>query len=72
MDEKTGVNYNAVVPRMLNENQSADEVESASQAELEDMATNGFQKSFGDLYKPWQKCVVTQGSYFEGGCVSAV
>ncbi|GFS57971.1 hypothetical protein TNCV_3124611 [Trichonephila clavipes] len=54
-----------IVPRMLNEGQSADEVKSASQAELKDMAKNGFQKCFEDLYKPWQKCVVTQRSYFK-------
>ncbi|GFT33711.1 hypothetical protein TNCV_4382371 [Trichonephila clavipes] len=53
-----------IVPRMLNEDQSTDEVKSASQAELKGMAKNGFQKCFDDLYKSWQKCVVTQGSYF--------
>ncbi|GFS49699.1 hypothetical protein TNCV_4344131 [Trichonephila clavipes] len=36
-----------------------------------DMAENGFQKCFDDLHKRWQKCVVAQGSYFEGGCVPA-
>ncbi|GFX74579.1 hypothetical protein TNCV_1157961 [Trichonephila clavipes] len=33
-----------IVIRMLNENQSVDEVKSASQAELKDMTKNGFQK----------------------------
>ncbi|GFU80949.1 hypothetical protein TNCV_1276951 [Trichonephila clavipes] len=47
------------------------EVESALLAELEDLAKNGFQKYFDVLYRRWQKCVVAQGSYFEGGCVSA-
>ncbi|GFV65033.1 transposable element Tc3 transposase [Trichonephila clavipes] len=39
-----------IVPRMLND-QSADEVKSASQAELKDMAKIGFQKCFVDLYE---------------------
>ncbi|GFX33880.1 hypothetical protein TNCV_3962891 [Trichonephila clavipes] len=59
-------------PRRLSEDQSADEVKSASQAELKNMAKNGYQKCFDGLYKPWQKFIVAQGSYFEGGCVSAV
>ncbi|GFW08803.1 HTH_48 domain-containing protein [Trichonephila clavipes] len=46
---------------------SADEVKSASQAVLKDMAKNGLQKRFSDLYKRWQKCIVAQGSYFEKG-----
>ncbi|GFV44786.1 hypothetical protein TNCV_563371 [Trichonephila clavipes] len=61
-----------IIPRMKNEDQSADEVKDASQAESNDMAKNEFQKCFDDLYKPWQKCVVIQGSYFEERCVSAV
>ncbi|GFX16289.1 hypothetical protein TNCV_4705421 [Trichonephila clavipes] len=40
-----------IIPHMLNEDQSADEVESALQAELKCMAKNGFQKCFDDLYK---------------------
>ncbi|GFU81588.1 hypothetical protein TNCV_4927191 [Trichonephila clavipes] len=39
-------------------------------AELKNMAKNGFQKYFDDIYKPWHLCVVTQGSYFNGACVS--
>ncbi|GFV41718.1 hypothetical protein TNCV_3628691 [Trichonephila clavipes] len=50
--------------------QSANEVKSAPQAELKDMTKNGFQKSFDEFYKRWQKCAVAQGSYLEGGCVS--
>ncbi|GFX76956.1 hypothetical protein TNCV_2258191 [Trichonephila clavipes] len=61
-----------IVRRVLNEDKSADEVKSASQAELKDMAKIGFQKCCDDLYKQWQKCVVLQESYFEGGCVSTV
>ncbi|GFW82878.1 hypothetical protein TNCV_3494481 [Trichonephila clavipes] len=61
-----------IVPSMLNEDSSADLVKSASLAELKDMAKNGFQKCFDNFYKPWQKCVVTQGSYFEEECVSEV
>ncbi|GFW02084.1 uncharacterized protein TNCV_4854241 [Trichonephila clavipes] len=38
--------------------QSADEIKSASQAELKDMAKNGYQKCFDDRYKRWNKCVV--------------
>ncbi|GFX37718.1 hypothetical protein TNCV_1261551 [Trichonephila clavipes] len=56
------------VSAVVRRTQSADEVKSASQAELKYMAKNGFQN---DLYKPWQKCVATQGSYVEGECVSA-
>ncbi|GFV51746.1 hypothetical protein TNCV_1321021 [Trichonephila clavipes] len=52
--------------------QSADEVKSGSLAELKDMVKNGFQKCFDKLYKLWQKCAVAHGSYFEGGCVSAI
>ncbi|GFW74868.1 hypothetical protein TNCV_2677381 [Trichonephila clavipes] len=40
---------------MLKEDHSANEAKRASQAELKDMAKNGFQKCFDDLYKPWQK-----------------
>ncbi|GFV92669.1 uncharacterized protein TNCV_1375201 [Trichonephila clavipes] len=59
-----------IVPRMLNEDQSKNEVKNTSQAELNDMAENGFQKYFDDLSKPWQKCVVTQGDL--SGCGSLV
>ncbi|GFV49130.1 hypothetical protein TNCV_236641 [Trichonephila clavipes] len=41
-----------IVPRMLDEDQFANEVKSASQAELKDMTKNGFQKCFDDLYMP--------------------
>ncbi|GFW61257.1 hypothetical protein TNCV_3377721 [Trichonephila clavipes] len=51
--------------------QSTDEVKSASQAELKDMAKNGFRKCFDEFYKRSQKCTVVQESYFEEGCVSA-
>ncbi|GFV14973.1 hypothetical protein TNCV_1223051 [Trichonephila clavipes] len=61
-----------VVPRMLNEDQSADEVKSASQAELKNKAKNRLLKCFNDLCKPWQKFAVPQGFYSEGGKVSAV
>ncbi|GFU55427.1 hypothetical protein TNCV_2550161 [Trichonephila clavipes] len=40
--------------------------------EVKDMAKNEFLKSFDGLYKPLQKCVATQRSYFEGGHVSEV
>ncbi|GFV71064.1 hypothetical protein TNCV_3703861 [Trichonephila clavipes] len=52
--------------------QSADEIKSDSQAESKDMAKNGFQKCFENLCKLWNKCVVAQGSYFQGGTVSVV
>ncbi|GFW36589.1 hypothetical protein TNCV_1955891 [Trichonephila clavipes] len=52
--------------------QFADEIKSASQAELKDTAKNRFQKSFNDLYKRWQKCVVAQRSYLKEGCVSVI
>ncbi|GFU60466.1 hypothetical protein TNCV_2704431 [Trichonephila clavipes] len=38
-------------------------------AELKDMAKNGFHKCLDELCKTWQKCTVAQGSYFEGECV---
>ncbi|GFX77589.1 hypothetical protein TNCV_1752001 [Trichonephila clavipes] len=38
------------------------EVKNASQAEFKDMARNGFQKCFDEIYKQWQKCAVAQGS----------
>ncbi|GFV06267.1 hypothetical protein TNCV_3667661 [Trichonephila clavipes] len=41
-----------IVSRVLDEDQFANEVKSASQAELKDMAKNGFQKCFDDLYMP--------------------
>ncbi|GFT34042.1 hypothetical protein TNCV_4384891 [Trichonephila clavipes] len=41
--------------------QCADEVKSASQAELKDIG-----------WKSDGKCLVAQGSHFEGGCVSAI
>ncbi|GFX61370.1 hypothetical protein TNCV_4894141 [Trichonephila clavipes] len=40
-----------IVSRMLNNDQSADEVNSESQAELKDMTKNEFHKYFKDLYK---------------------
>ncbi|GFV15170.1 hypothetical protein TNCV_4650021 [Trichonephila clavipes] len=43
---------------MLNEDQNADEVKSASQIELKNMAKNGYQKCFNELYKSWKNCVV--------------
>ncbi|GFW27121.1 hypothetical protein TNCV_93471 [Trichonephila clavipes] len=46
--------------------QFADEIKSTSQAELNDMAKNVFQKCFDDLHKR-QNCVVVQESYFKGG-----
>ncbi|GFU02934.1 hypothetical protein TNCV_2209091 [Trichonephila clavipes] len=54
-----------IVFRMLNEDQSEDEVKSVSQGELNDIAKNGSQKCLDDLDKPWQKCVVTPRAYFE-------
>ncbi|GFY36601.1 hypothetical protein TNCV_28061 [Trichonephila clavipes] len=54
-----------ITSRMLNVDQSVDVVKSISQVELKDRAKKGFKKCFDELYKPWQKCVVTQGSYFE-------
>ncbi|GFU35679.1 hypothetical protein TNCV_2099611 [Trichonephila clavipes] len=69
-----GINFHRVcqhiVPRMLNEDQSTHEVKSASQIELMNITKIGFQICFDDLYKPLKKCIVTQGSYFEGGCIS--
>ncbi|GFV61910.1 hypothetical protein TNCV_4107141 [Trichonephila clavipes] len=61
-----------IVSLILNEDQSANEVKSASQVEFENMDKNRFQKCFDDFYKPWQKYVFTRASYFEGGCVSVV
>ncbi|GFX25320.1 hypothetical protein TNCV_1274801 [Trichonephila clavipes] len=43
-----------IVPRKLNEDQSAEEVKSASQAELKDMAKNRFHICFHGLYKSWK------------------
>ncbi|GFW40117.1 hypothetical protein TNCV_5118001 [Trichonephila clavipes] len=42
-----------IVPRMLNEDQSAEEIKSAPQVELRNIAKNGFQKCFDDLYRQW-------------------
>ncbi|GFY34097.1 hypothetical protein TNCV_4983001 [Trichonephila clavipes] len=47
---------------------SSDEVKVTSLEALREVAKNGFQK----LYKRWQKCIVTQGDYFEGGCTSVL
>ncbi|GFT81407.1 hypothetical protein TNCV_3672861 [Trichonephila clavipes] len=44
--------YQHIVSRMLNADQSADEVKRSSLAELKDMTKNGCQKYFDDLYKP--------------------
>ncbi|GFV44790.1 hypothetical protein TNCV_563411 [Trichonephila clavipes] len=49
---------------MLND-QSADEVKSASQAELKDMVKNGFQKCFDGLYTRWQNISDVQKVEFE-------
>ncbi|GFU77427.1 hypothetical protein TNCV_3498011 [Trichonephila clavipes] len=38
--------------------QATSEAKSASQAELKDIAKNGFQKCFDDLYKPLQKLLL--------------
>ncbi|GFV76350.1 hypothetical protein TNCV_4413291 [Trichonephila clavipes] len=64
--------FQHIAPHILNEDPSAGEAKGASQVDLKDIAEKGFQKCFDYLYKPWQKCVVAQGSYFEGGCVSTV
>ncbi|GFX23118.1 hypothetical protein TNCV_2932821 [Trichonephila clavipes] len=40
-----------VTLKVVDSPQSADEINSASQAKLKDMAKNGFQKCFDDLYK---------------------
>ncbi|GFV94988.1 hypothetical protein TNCV_1029861 [Trichonephila clavipes] len=40
-----------IVPRMLNEDQSEDEIKSGSQVELMAMDKNGFQKCFDNFYK---------------------
>ncbi|GFU94013.1 hypothetical protein TNCV_2391021 [Trichonephila clavipes] len=40
-----------IIPCMLSEDQSVDEINSASQAVLKDRDKNGFQKCFDDLYK---------------------
>ncbi|GFY34557.1 mariner Mos1 transposase [Trichonephila clavipes] len=45
---------------------SADEVKVASLEALREVTKNSFQK----LHELWQKCIVTQGNYFEGGCAS--
>ncbi|GFU80064.1 hypothetical protein TNCV_579441 [Trichonephila clavipes] len=47
---------------------SSDEVKGASQEALLEIAKNGFQK----LYERWQKCVIAQGDYLEGGCASVL
>ncbi|GFT07442.1 uncharacterized protein TNCV_3789221 [Trichonephila clavipes] len=52
------------IPGKLNENESADDVKSASQAELKDMANNGFQKGFDDHCKSWRKCIVSSEDWF--------
>ncbi|GFX82021.1 hypothetical protein TNCV_2572201 [Trichonephila clavipes] len=52
--------------------QSADEIKRASQAELQDIAKNGPQKCFDDLYKRWQKCVVAQGSYVKESTLQGI
>ncbi|GFX75127.1 hypothetical protein TNCV_3170541 [Trichonephila clavipes] len=41
-----------ILLRILNDDQSADEIKSASLVELKDMAKKKFRN---DLYKPWQK-----------------
>ncbi|GFX06362.1 hypothetical protein TNCV_2938901 [Trichonephila clavipes] len=45
-----------IAPRMLNEDQSADEIKNASQAELKGITNNGFPKCFDELYKRWPVC----------------
>ncbi|GFV64824.1 hypothetical protein TNCV_809211 [Trichonephila clavipes] len=54
-----------IVPRMLKEDQSADEVKSASQVELKDMAKNGFQKYFDDLCVLLLKCLISKEDVFQ-------
>ncbi|GFW08590.1 hypothetical protein TNCV_2776111 [Trichonephila clavipes] len=34
------------------------------------VAKNGFHLCFQKLYERWQKCIVAQGDYFEGGYAS--
>ena len=51
---------------------SSDEVKAASQDALREVAKNGFQQCFQKLYERWQKCIVAQGDYFEGGCASVM
>ncbi|GFV16689.1 hypothetical protein TNCV_4418761 [Trichonephila clavipes] len=74
-DDEEEINNAAPVPtssKMRNIMKSRrNKVKSASQAELQGMAKNGFQKCFGELYKRWSKCAVAEVSYFEEGLVSA-
>lgn len=42
---------------------SSEDVKAASQEALREDEKNGFQK----LYECWQKYIVVQGDYFEGG-----
>ncbi|GFT93977.1 hypothetical protein TNCV_2133591 [Trichonephila clavipes] len=46
---------------MLNEDQSADEVKSASQSESKDMAKNGFQKCFHDFTSHGKSVLLLKG-----------
>ncbi|GFU39164.1 hypothetical protein TNCV_1902611 [Trichonephila clavipes] len=54
-----------------NGEKSTDEIKNASHAD-KDMAKNGSQAYFDDLYKQCQMSVAAKGFYFEGGCVSTI
>ncbi|GFT20121.1 HTH_48 domain-containing protein [Trichonephila clavipes] len=43
-----------------------------SKVASQEVAKNGYQLCFQKLCELWQKCIVTQGNYFEGGCASVL
>lgn len=47
--------------------ESAEEVEAATKDAMRGVSKNGFQECFQQWYGRWQKCVVAEGHYFEGG-----
>ncbi|GFW41658.1 mariner Mos1 transposase [Trichonephila clavipes] len=48
----------------------SDYMKVTSQEDIREVEKNGFQSCFHKLYELWQKCIVTQRKYLEGGCAS--
>ena len=42
-----------------------EEIKSASLEELKTIPKNAYQKCFKDWKKRWQKCIISEGDYFE-------
>ena len=43
-----------------------EEIKTESLSELKEIPKSAYQKCFEDWKKPWNKCIISEGDYFEG------